>query len=69
MHRIGCPIMSISDLLPTVEIETSSTPDYAVIWMHGLGADGYDFQPIVPELYLPSSMAVVNYSEMSLVKS
>jgi phospholipase/carboxylesterase len=28
--------------------------DAAVIWMHGLGADGYDFVPLVPELHLPS---------------
>jgi phospholipase/carboxylesterase len=29
--------------------------DAAVIWMHGLGADGYDFVPVVPELNLPDS--------------
>lgn len=33
-------------------------PDSCVIWLHGLGADGHDFEPIVPELMLPSSMAV-----------
>jgi phospholipase/carboxylesterase len=36
--------------LETVEIETSPNPDAAVIWLHGLGADGNDFAPIVPEL-------------------
>lgn len=36
--------------LPTVEIETASNPKHAVIWLHGLGADGHDFEPIVPEL-------------------
>ncbi|MDR4516803.1 MAG: alpha/beta hydrolase [Nitrosomonas sp.] len=42
--------MPTSDLLPTVEIETGSDPDYAVIWLHGLGADGNDFVPIINEL-------------------
>jgi len=36
--------------LETVEIETAAKPDAAVIWLHGLGADGNDFVPIVPEL-------------------
>jgi phospholipase/carboxylesterase len=40
------------DLLDAVEIETSSEPRLAVIWLHGLGADGHDFEPIVPELGL-----------------
>ncbi|MBV9620702.1 MAG: dienelactone hydrolase family protein, partial [Gammaproteobacteria bacterium] len=33
-----------------VEIETGPQPQAAVIWLHGLGADGHDFEPIVPEL-------------------
>jgi phospholipase/carboxylesterase len=37
-------------LLETIEIETAPAPDAAVIWLHGLGADGHDFEPIVPEL-------------------
>ncbi|GLQ98000.1 alpha/beta hydrolase [Dyella mobilis] len=37
-------------LLPTVENETAASPVYSVIWLHGLGADGHDFAPIVPEL-------------------
>jgi phospholipase/carboxylesterase len=36
-----------------VEIETGPNPQAAVIWLHGLGADGHDFEPIVPELDLP----------------
>jgi phospholipase/carboxylesterase len=39
-------------LLPTVERETGSDPRWAVLWLHGLGADGNDFMPIVPELLL-----------------
>ena len=38
------------DLLETVEQETGPSPQWAVIWLHGLGADGHDFAPIVPEL-------------------
>jgi phospholipase/carboxylesterase len=39
-------------LLETVEIAPRGTPELAVIWLHGLGADGHDFEPIVPELRL-----------------
>ncbi len=47
-------------LLPCIEIEPKSVrpADAAVIWLHGLGADGHDFAPIVPELKLPASLAV-----------
>jgi phospholipase/carboxylesterase len=36
--------------LETIEVETAPHPDAAVIWLHGLGADGRDFEPVVPEL-------------------
>lgn len=39
-------------------VETAADVDAAVIWLHGLGASGHDFVPIVPELKLPLSMAV-----------
>ena len=45
-------------LLPAIEKETGPQPTTAVIWLHGLGADGNDFAPIVPELRLPADMAV-----------
>ena len=38
--------------LETVECSTGVNPDCSVIWLHGLGADGHDFEPIVPELEL-----------------
>ncbi|WP_049621385.1 alpha/beta hydrolase [Frateuria defendens] len=41
-------------LLPTVEHETAPHPTHSVIWLHGLGADGHDFAPIVPELVDPA---------------
>ena len=46
------------DYLPCIEIETTEQIDAAVIWLHGLGADGNDFAPIVPELHLPESLGI-----------
>ncbi|MFD0738801.1 alpha/beta hydrolase [Lysobacter koreensis] len=40
-------------LLDTVELETGPSPAWSVLWLHGLGADGNDFAPIVPELVRP----------------
>ena len=37
-------------MLDSIDIETGPSPRHAVIWLHGLGADGHDFEPIVPEL-------------------
>ena len=48
----------MTTLLDAVEIETGPSPRVAVIWMHGLGADGHDFEPIVPEIGLPEGLAV-----------
>jgi phospholipase/carboxylesterase len=42
--------MQTADLLETVETETGPDPQWAVLWLHGLGADGHDFEPIIPEL-------------------
>ncbi len=36
--------------LPAIELETAVNPRHSIIWLHGLGADGNDFAPIVPEL-------------------
>jgi phospholipase/carboxylesterase len=44
--------------MDALEITTGSTPSCAIIWLHGLGADGHDFAPIVPELGLPPGLAV-----------
>jgi phospholipase/carboxylesterase len=45
--------------MDAVEIETGSDPEAAVIWLHGLGADGHDFEPMVPELSLPRPVRFV----------
>ena len=45
--------------MEAVEIETGSPPQAAVVWLHGLGADGHDFEPIVPELGLEKPVRFV----------
>lgn len=45
-------------LLDCVEINPEAKASYTVIWLHGLGADGHDFEPIVPELRLPDHIPV-----------
>lgn len=47
-----------SQLLETIEINPSPPPIASVIWLHGLGADGNDFVPIVPELNIPSHLPI-----------
>ncbi len=42
-----------------IRIETGPKPEAAVIWLHGLGADGHDFEPIVPELELAKAVRFV----------
>ena len=42
----------MTQLLPHIQIETAASPTAAVIWLHGLGADGNDFAGLVPELDL-----------------
>jgi len=48
----------MNELLPAIEIETAPNPAFTVIWMHGLGADGNDFVPVVPELGLGDTPGV-----------
>jgi len=42
----------------TVEVTTGENPTGSIIWLHGLGADGHDFEPIVPELRLPAGLSL-----------
>lgn len=48
----------MSDYLPAVEIEPNGPVRASIVWLHGLGADGHDFAPIVPELSLPDELGV-----------
>lgn len=46
------------DYLNCLEVEPQQDATASVIWLHGLGADGHDFEPIVPELKLPQHFAI-----------
>ena len=46
------------ELLEHIEINPSVEARSTVIWLHGLGADGHDFEPIVPELNLPEDSSI-----------
>lgn len=48
----------MDDLLDCLELQTGAVPRFAVIWLHGLGADGSDFVPVVPHLGLEGAPAV-----------
>ena len=45
----------MAEYLDAIEIETARNPSASIIWLHGLGADGNDFAPIVPALKLPAA--------------
>lgn len=46
------------ELLPCVEIDPPGAPRTCVLWLHGLGADGHDFEPIAAQLALPETLGV-----------
>jgi phospholipase/carboxylesterase len=48
----------MAELLTCVELEPDAPARASVIWLHGLGADGHDFPPIIPELDLDPALAV-----------
>ncbi len=50
--------MAEAESFPGVVVEPAAPANAAVIWLHGLGADGHDFEPIVPWLRLPPALAV-----------
>lgn len=47
-----------TSLLDAVELQTGAGPEWCVLWLHGLGADGHDFEPIVPQLVRPNWPAI-----------
>jgi phospholipase/carboxylesterase len=51
-------LIEMGKLLDAIEIETGNNPTAAVIWLHGLGADGNDFAPVVHELELPETLPI-----------
>lgn len=64
------PATAAGQLLPTVERQTGESPKCAIIWLHGLGADGHDFEPIVDEFdfdRLPALRFVFPHAPMRAV--
>jgi len=55
-------IQTSMQTLETLEISGAATIDSSVIWLHGLGADGHDFEPIVHELNLPSTRFILPHA-------
>ena len=47
-----------TDTTPPIELETGPAPNASIIWLHGLGADGHDFEPVVPMLGLSDTPAL-----------
>lgn len=48
----------MNKVLPSLQVETKDQPTHSIIWMHGLGADGNDFVPIIDELKLLPDTAI-----------
>ena len=46
----------MSDILPHITLQSGKTPKYSIIWLHGLGANGEDFVPMVDEIELPHAV-------------
>lgn len=57
-RKNGDLFLEMTNLLPHIEVESGSNPNASVIWLHGLGANGHDFEPIVPELKLGDDLPV-----------
>ena len=55
--RLDGFFVDLKSLEPPIEIETASAVSASIIWLHGLGADGHDFESLVPELQLPKNFA------------
>ncbi len=51
----------MSDSLPALVIEPEQEANAAIIWLHGLGADGHDFEPIVPNLTLKEGVIPASF--------
>ena len=49
----------MSDLLQSIVLDTGPNPQTSIIWLHGLGADGHDFEPVANELRLPAPVRYI----------
>ena len=48
----------MAELLPCVELNPGAKASASVIWLHGLGANGHDFVPVVPQMELPADLPI-----------
>jgi phospholipase/carboxylesterase len=51
-------VSKTTEEIELIEVQTGIDPEYSIIWLHGLGADGHDFEFIVDELDLPDNIAI-----------
>jgi phospholipase/carboxylesterase len=49
----------MTNILPHIMLESGNQPQYSIIWLHGLGADGEDFVPVADELNLPAAVRYI----------
>ncbi|MFM2407693.1 MAG: hypothetical protein RL358_435 [Pseudomonadota bacterium] len=49
----------MSELMPHIALDSGENPQYSIIWLHGLGADGHDFVPMMDELKLPVAVRYI----------
>ena len=49
----------MSSVLPNITLDSGANPQYSIIWLHGLGADGSDFVPIAEQLALPAAVRYI----------
>jgi phospholipase/carboxylesterase len=49
----------MSELLQSIVLDTGPNPQTSIIWLHGLGADGHDFEPVANELRLPGAVRYI----------
>jgi phospholipase/carboxylesterase len=49
----------MTNLLPGITLETGDSPQYSIIWLHGLGADGEDFVPLAQQMTLPAAVRYI----------
>ena len=52
-------LKNMSSVLPNITLNTGSDPQYSIIWLHGLGADGEDFVPVAEEMELPVAVRYI----------
>src|SRR5512142_2392968 len=55
MRELG----DMTSVLPHITLDTAPNPQYSIIWLHGLGADGEDFVPIAEEMELPVAVRYI----------